>query len=117
LAEIESGDPEVLKQLVKDEGFRARQAELHRERDALEHELERAEESAYLSWIQTMPAQEARRREREIWEKTQFARFGAADESDLRRINPTYFSKAYLPQKERLLQAEQAAQAEASENG
>jgi len=107
----------VLKQLVKDEGFRARQAELHRERDALEHELELAEQEAYLSWIQTMPAQEARRREREIWERSQFARFGAADEQDLRRKNPAYFEQAYLPQKERLLQLEQATQAEASENG
>jgi len=114
LAEIESGDAAVLAQLVKDEGFRARQAELHRERDELEHELERAEESAYLSWIQTMPEAEARRREREVWERSQFARFGAADEQDLRRKNPAYWERVYRPQKERLLQAEAAAEQEAT---
>ena len=109
--EYEDGDPEVRKQLAGDAAFMARAKELQAERDELEAALEFAEQEAHLTWIRAMPRSEKLRRERLVWENVQLRQAGGSigSEADLERLNPAFYQQSYLPQKERMLAAEQAA--------
>jgi len=108
---IEDGDPEVRKQLAADPAFMSRAKELQAERDELESALEFAEQEAHLTWIRSMPRSEKLRRERLVWEGVQLRQAGGSvgTEADLERLNPAFYRQSYLPQRERMLQAEQAA--------
>ena len=64
------------------------------------------------SLIGSMPRSEKLRRERLVWEGVQLRRAGGniGSEADLERLNPAFYKQSYLPQKERMLQAERAAE-------
>ena len=111
LTQIEDSDEELLKQYSGDAAFMERAKALQIERDELEANLEAAEQSAHLTWIRTMPRSEKLRRERRTWESVQLQRAGGnvATEADLERLNPAFYREAYVPQRERMLAAEQAA--------
>jgi len=112
LTQIEDSAEELRKQYAGDAAFMARAKELRAERDELEAALEFAGQEAHLVWIRSMPRSEKLKRERLTWESVQLQRAGGnvATEADLERLNPAFFREAYLPQKERMLQAERAAE-------
>jgi len=112
LTKIEDSDEELRKQYAGDAAFMERAKELRAERDELELSLEVAEGEAHLTWIRTMPRSEKLRRERRTWESVQLQRAGGnvATEADLERLNPAFYQQSYVPQRERMLAAEQAAE-------